>query len=64
VMRKMEQHGWVSSAWEESESGPQRRVYAITDVGLEALEERVAMFAQRRTCIDKLLEVYEREAKG
>lgn len=58
VMRRMENAGWVTSSWEEGGKGPQRRVYAITESGKAALTEQIAMFEQRRTCIETLLRVY------
>ena len=59
VMRRMEGFGWVRSKWAQGGKGPQRRVYAITDVGASALGEQIEAFVQRRTCIDTLLGVYE-----
>ncbi len=58
VMRKMEDHGWVRSEWEEGGKGPQRRVYTITDSGRAALGEEIAAFEVRRDSIDRLLARY------
>lgn len=37
TLRAMEQDGLVASDWEESESGPARRSYRLTDDGLDWL---------------------------
>lgn len=37
TLRRLEESGFVSSNWVEVDSGPQRREYAITDAGREAL---------------------------
>jgi PadR family transcriptional regulator, regulatory protein PadR len=37
TLRAMEQEGLVDSKWEESEAGPARRRYRLTDEGLEWL---------------------------
>jgi DNA-binding PadR family transcriptional regulator len=38
-LRAMDQHDLVTSGWEPSDAGPDRRVYELTDAGrLEALE--------------------------
>lgn len=58
IMRKMEDDGWVRSSWEEGEKGPQKRVYAITDVGLEALSQWAQVFENKRAHIDKLIAKY------
>jgi DNA-binding PadR family transcriptional regulator len=58
VMRKMEDHGWVRSEWEDGGKGPQRRVYTITDSGRAALGEEIAAFEARRDSIDMLIKRY------
>lgn len=46
ILRKLEQDGSVRSAWEPSESGPQRRIYQITRGGTEELHRRAhSLFA-------------------
>jgi DNA-binding PadR family transcriptional regulator len=57
-MRKMEDHGWVRSEWEDGGKGPQRRVYTITDSGRAALGEEIAAFEARRDSIDMLIKRY------
>ena len=60
IMRRMEEHGWVSSSWQKGGQGPQKRVYSITKAGLEALCEWIDVFRQRRQNIDLLLCEYDK----
>jgi len=39
TLRRLEEDGFVTSAWQQSESGPQRRDYRITAEGLELAED-------------------------
>lgn len=40
ALRALEREGLVTSAWEEQESGPARKVYTLTEAGRAVLEER------------------------
>ncbi len=42
TLRTLETEGLVRSAWEASAHGPDRRIYALTGRGMEALHEQVA----------------------
>ncbi|MBF7096203.1 PadR family transcriptional regulator [Alkalibacter mobilis] len=61
TLRKMENHGFVSSDWKESEEGPKKRVYKITDEGLAELEDWIQVFEERKKRIEKFISVYETE---
>ena len=37
-LREMEEHGWIESHWDEDSKGPRRRVYKVTERGLNCLE--------------------------
>ena len=63
-MRKMEERSWVVSSWEQGDKGPQRRVYAITDIGRAALDEWIEVFKQRRSNIETLLGKYGEQKKS
>jgi PadR family transcriptional regulator, regulatory protein PadR len=54
LLRSMEEEGLVTSSWETPESGPSKRVYAITDLGLEALELMAHSLSQRATSMQHL----------
>jgi PadR family transcriptional regulator, regulatory protein PadR len=59
ALRGLEDEGLVRSAWEPSDSGPDRRIYQITRPGMEELHERAGALADTRTLIDRLLSRYE-----
>jgi len=59
ALRGLEQDGLVRSAWEASESGPDRRIYDLTRAGMEDLHDRAGALADTRTVIDRLLSRYE-----
>lgn len=54
LLRGMEEEGLVSSSWQTPESGPSRRVYVITERGLEALEIMARSLSQRAASMEQL----------
>lgn len=47
ILRRMEEHGWVTSHWEAGDGAqevgrPLRRLYRMTDVGRSVAEEQIA----------------------
>lgn len=54
LLRLLEEEGLVTSSWETPESGPGRRVYVITDQGLEALEVMSHSLSQRAATMQSL----------
>lgn len=57
-LRKLEDGGFVSSTWEATGTGPDRRLYVITDGGLRRLDAWSARLAERRANIDEFLLFY------
>lgn len=55
-LRQMEMAGWVQSDWEMGASGPQRRVYRLTDVGRQALLAWRDELHGTRDLVNRLLE--------
>ena len=55
TLRGMEEAGWVTSGWAAGGQGPQRREYAVTDAGRQALDEWAAVLARRRERISRVL---------
>lgn len=39
TLKAFEKEGYITSSWEESEAGPQKKVYEITDSGRSYLDE-------------------------
>ena len=54
LLRAMEEDGLVSSSWQTPEAGPSRRVYVITERGIEALELMARSLAQRADSMQRL----------
>ncbi len=55
ALRALESDGLVHSAWEVSDSGPDRRTYTITRSGMEELHRRANELASSRGVIDAFL---------
>ncbi len=54
LLRVMEEDGLVTSSWEMPDSGPSRRVYKVTDRGLEVLELMAHALEQRAASMQRL----------
>jgi len=59
ILRRMERRGLLSSEWERVESGPDRRVYKITENGVEALRIGLKTMVGRKALIDDLVAFYQ-----
>ena len=55
ILRRLEHHNLVTSKWVIEEGGPAKRVYYITDDGLEYLNKAIEKLEKVRSIIDKLL---------
>lgn len=58
ALRAMEEEGLVTSSWEHGDFGPARRVYAITDAGIEALRESATAVRDMRRRLNRFLRHY------
>lgn len=58
ALRRLEQDDFVSSAWEPSQAGPQRRKYQITRVGMEELHLRAKALSAGTRIVETLLARY------
>jgi PadR family transcriptional regulator, regulatory protein PadR len=47
ILRRLEQAGCVVSQWEPGQGGPQRRIYTITALGLEHLQDWATVLGRR-----------------
>ncbi len=56
LLRALEQQGLVESSWQTPEAGPSRRMYVITDQGIEALELMAKSLSMRATAMQRLAE--------
>ena len=60
TLRRLEADGLVASSWTPSETGPPKRVYALSQAGLEELDRRAADLAEGERRIDAFLDRYLR----
>lgn len=58
ALRRLEDEGLVGSEWEPSASGPPKRVYALTEAGVEELDQRASDLAEGERRIDSFLDRY------
>jgi len=59
TLRQFEEDGLVSSAWDTSGGGPARRVYELTDQGVEFLHVWAVNIRRTRERLDTFLTEYE-----
>jgi len=59
TLRQLEEDGLVRSAWDTQGSGPARRVYEITDEGVEYLHAWAVNIRRTRQRLDRFLAEYE-----
>ena len=59
TLRTLEEEGLVRSAWDTSNAGPARRVYELTDLGVEYLHTWVVDIRKTRQGLDDFLADYE-----
>ena len=59
ALRRLERDGSVRSAWEPSDSGPERRIYQITRAGMEELHRRARAIAAGQEFVEAFLGRYE-----
>lgn len=59
TLQRMEGDGLVSSCWQDSEQGPARRVYTLTDHGLSALRDSATALHDMDARLSRLLHHYE-----
>lgn len=57
TLARLEELGLVESAWEEAESGPQRRTYRITGDGRDALSGWTDWLRARARALDAIADV-------
>jgi DNA-binding PadR family transcriptional regulator len=64
ILRRMEDRGLLKSKWERIETGPDRRVYKVTDDGAKVLEGGLAMVVRRRALMNDLVGFYKKHFEG
>ena len=64
LLRKMEYFGFITSKWDVEGGGPARRVYKITEEGLEYLNSSLKSLRDAKKVIDLILAEDEKGAGG
>jgi PadR family transcriptional regulator PadR len=59
LLRSMEEDGFVKSNWDTSGGGAARRIYTVTDQGVEHLHDWTVSIRKTRQLLDKFLAEYE-----
>ena len=60
ALRRLESDGLVCSKWSRSNTGPPKRVYGLTEAGLEELDRRATDLAEGERRVDAFLDRYLR----
>jgi PadR family transcriptional regulator PadR len=55
ALLRLEQKGWIKSAWGTSENNRRARFYAITATGQRRLEQEARLWAQTVSIVNRLL---------
>jgi PadR family transcriptional regulator PadR len=56
---KLEQMGWISSKWGESESGRRVKIYSLTRAGRKQLQREEAQWQRATGIIDRFFKISE-----
>jgi len=59
ILRRMEKSGLLSSNWDSESSRLKRRVYTLTQMGLERLKNGCRMVTGQRKSLDEMIGFYE-----
>ena len=59
LLRALEEEGLVSSEWDEDSPGPAKRRYAITEQGVQLLDQWVEALRRSQERTERFLERYE-----
>ncbi|KKT58096.1 MAG: Transcriptional regulator, PadR-like protein family [Candidatus Amesbacteria bacterium GW2011_GWA1_44_24] len=60
TLRRMETLGWVTSDWGENKSGPDRRIYTITQEGIDSLKSATSSLIHTDKLIHRFLDGYQK----
>ncbi|BCS88212.1 PadR family transcriptional regulator [Pseudodesulfovibrio sediminis] len=60
-LRQMDDEGLVESRWDAEGDGPAKRVYSITQEGLEILDAWVLHMERQRNSLDNFINMYRNQ---
>jgi PadR family transcriptional regulator, regulatory protein PadR len=55
ALHRLEQQGWITAKWAESETGRQAKFYSLTTAGRKQLESETANWARLSAAIDLIV---------
>jgi len=64
ILRRMERSGLLESEWETISDRLNRRVYRLSDKGIERLRAGMGMVEEQRKVLKEMAEFYRRHFKG
>ncbi len=64
ILRRMEANELLRSEWEKVESGPDRRVYRLTDKGVMMLKSGLEAIIRRQKLTEDLVKFYDEKFRG
>src|SRR5689334_13215481 len=56
ALRRVEEHGWVESAWKTTESGREAKVYRLTIAGRRQLTQELSTWSRYVAAMTRVLE--------
>src|SRR5512134_2658943 len=59
ALLKLEQMGWISARWGESESGRRVKIYSLTRAGRKQLQLEEAEWQRAKGIVERFLEISE-----
>ena len=59
ILRRMEHSGLLDSVWEKKSDGLDRRVYNLTEEGIEMLKQGKSRIEEQRRVLDEMSEFYK-----
>jgi PadR family transcriptional regulator PadR len=59
ALLKLEQMGWISSKWGESESGRRVKIYSLTRAGRKQLQNEEAQWQRATGIVDRFFKISE-----
>jgi poly-beta-hydroxybutyrate-responsive repressor len=60
TLKLLDSEGFIKSKWETDEPGPAKKIYSITDEGLELLSSWVAKIKERKKIFELFLKRYDK----
>jgi len=64
ILRRMEHSGLLDSIWEKKSEGIDRRIYNLTENGIEMLKQGKSRIEEQRRVLDEMNEFYKLHFKG